>query len=960
MKIKLNVLMILTLVVSLAFTSTGASASPGEFTINIGPDPLTEAAYQTPYSQQLTADGGTGPYSFSLYSGTLPSGITLSESGLLSGYPNGTGAIPGTYEITIDVQDSVGGMGSRIYNLLLNKGTPVIAIGAQDPIYWGNTFNISAQARMYDTPNSYSLIDGTAAFTIDGIPVPGCEAVIPDYQFTCPVSVDLSPGEHTFVANYTPLASNEHLYNAVLSEAGTFTITPNEYSVAGTLFMDNNQDGIWDQDAGEYEMDGAWTVNLDQGCDGTADYTGTTDIWSSYQFFNIPGPYCYRITVVNQPGFQQTTSLEDFRLTGDFLSQNIGFYTTTIPVEISISPETLPAAAYETPYSQQLTAAGGTEPYTFTLVSGTLPYGITLSSDGLLEGFPDYTSLAMPGTYPVTIQVQDANSLIASRNYDFVLDKGTPTVNLYPSTNVYWNRPFNLYAEVVMPMGEYNTLLQGTVAFFIDGTPVPGCDAVPYVNYGYLCEVSTMLLDVGEHTVEAAYTPTEWYADYYTSASTSSSFTVQTSYYYILGSLFRDSNQDGVWDYDNELTLGGEITINLDQGCDETVDYTVGLDSYWGYYQFPSVPGGFTYCLTVDAPPGYVQTTLVEPFYLNAYIDSLNVGFYYPIITIDPDDIPVANIGVAYSQTFTASGGTEPYTFSIIESTLPEGLTLSEAGVLSGTPTAAGSYYFTVQAQDATQAVGNNYYLLDIKTDGTFTFTSSANPSAPGDPVTFTITASGDAIHGYFGPTPPLGTITFFADGTAIEGCSDMFLNLAFDEFGDPVPADHPAVCTTAALGIGAHQITADFYDWTYLYNTPSLTLTQEVQVTASSDLSIGLTDSKDPVKPGAKMVYTIKVSNAGPDPAQDVIVVDTLDRNTTYISTSAPKGWKCTYANSKVTCTSASLASGATAYIKISVIVKKSAPVGKDLVNNAEVTSLTFDPDLLNNSVVQKTRVVK
>lgn len=144
------------------------------------------------------------------------------------------------------------------------------------------------------------------------------------------------------------------------------------------------------------------------------------------------------------------------------------------------------------------------------------------------------------------------------------------------------------------------------------------------------------------------------------------------------------------------------------------------------------------------------------------------------------------------------------------------------------------------------------------------------------------------------------------------------------------------------------------------MYNPPTLTLTQEVQTLTSANLSITNTDSKDPVKPGTKMVYTIKVSNAGPDNAEGITMVDTLDRNTTFISTSAPKGWKCTFADSKVTCTSSGLASGATAYIKISVLVKKSAPVGKDLVNNAEVTSLTFDPDLLDNDAVQKTRVVK
>jgi uncharacterized repeat protein (TIGR01451 family) len=122
------------------------------------------------------------------------------------------------------------------------------------------------------------------------------------------------------------------------------------------------------------------------------------------------------------------------------------------------------------------------------------------------------------------------------------------------------------------------------------------------------------------------------------------------------------------------------------------------------------------------------------------------------------------------------------------------------------------------------------------------------------------------------------------------------------------------------------------------VYRDGSRTLTQVVQASAvaSADLSIDKTDSKDPVKPGAKLVYTLVVKNAGPDAAQNITLVDTLDRNTTYVSTSAPKGWTCTFANSKVTCTSDGLASGSSATIKITVTVSKDAKVGKELVNNA------------------------
>jgi len=69
--------------------------------------------------------------------------------------------------------------------------------------------------------------------------------------------------------------------------------------------------------------------------------------------------------------------------------------------------------------------------------------------------------------------------------------------------------------------------------------------------------------------------------------------------------------------------------------------------------------------------------------------------------------------GVPFSETFTQSGGTLPVTFSTA-SALPPGLSLSSGGVLSGTPTASGSYNIIVTVTDANGCVGTgaNYNLV--------------------------------------------------------------------------------------------------------------------------------------------------------------------------------------------------------------------------------------------------------
>ena len=70
------------------------------------------------------------------------------------------------------------------------------------------------------------------------------------------------------------------------------------------------------------------------------------------------------------------------------------------------------------------------------------------------------------------------------------------------------------------------------------------------------------------------------------------------------------------------------------------------------------------------------------------------------VIAISPEDVPDGEVGQAYTQALTASGGTAPHTFAVTGGTLPPGLALSAQGALSGTPSAAGDLSFTVTATD--------------------------------------------------------------------------------------------------------------------------------------------------------------------------------------------------------------------------------------------------------------------
>ncbi len=86
----------------------------------------------------------------------------------------------------------------------------------------------------------------------------------------------------------------------------------------------------------------------------------------------------------------------------------------------------------------------------------------------------------------------------------------------------------------------------------------------------------------------------------------------------------------------------------------------------------------------------------------------LDIGAYErPSATPSPlvlttTSLPSGDVGVAYATTLAATGGVEPYNWSITVGSLPAGLTLNTStGVISGTPTAGGKDFFTVQVSDS-------------------------------------------------------------------------------------------------------------------------------------------------------------------------------------------------------------------------------------------------------------------
>src|SRR5207248_2163867 len=117
----------------------------------------------------------------------------------------------------------------------------------------------------------------------------------------------------------------------------------------------------------------------------------------------------------------------------------------------------------------------------------------------------------------------------------------------------------------------------------------------------------------------------------------------------------------------------------------------------------PSKTGSYSFPITVQDQR---QNTASGTF-------SVNVQSPPPVITNSsplPDGTPTVTptspapngaTGVPYSLALTATGGSPPYTWSVLSGALPDGLSLSFGGSITGTPTAVGQFTFTVRAIDS-------------------------------------------------------------------------------------------------------------------------------------------------------------------------------------------------------------------------------------------------------------------
>jgi len=149
--------------------------------------------------------------------------------------------------------------------------------------------------------------------------------------------------------------------------------------------------------------------------------------------------------------------------------------------------------------------------------------------------------------------------------------------------------------------------------------------------------------------------------------------------------------------------------------------------------------------------------------------------------------------------------------------------------------------------------------------------------------------------------------------------------------------------------------------DGTILNNTVTVTSTGGISdtdtittpVTTAADLTVTKSDSPDPVLVGTPLEYNLTVTNAGPNLATNVVLVDRLPSGVIFQS-STPGAPTCSHASGVVTCNLGELPDQDST--SVTIIVEPT--VWGTIVNRAEVKADEPDPDPADNNTSEATKV--
>lgn len=672
---------------------TPAQNASANQTVVIAPAALTltntlpDGTVGVPYSATIAATGGTNPYTCSI-TGSLPAGLTQSGCTV-----SGTPTAPGSSAVVVKVTDTSSPQQNASANETINIAPAALTITSTLPGGTVGTPYSSTITAANGTPPYSCSITGAlpSGLALTGCTVSGTPGASGSFALTVHVSDAGSPTQNA--------SSNQ-----------TIVIVPATLVLQGTL--PNGTVGV------------AYSATI--GANG-----GTTPYTCSIAGALPAGLTLSGCTVSGTPTTAGSSPITVTVTDGGSPSQNASTNETIVinPAPLTLNG-TLPNGTVGVAYSATIGANGGTTPYSCS-ITGTLPAGLTLSGC-TVSGTP-----TTAGSSTVTVKVTDSGSptQTVSANETITIAPATLTItNTLPNGTV--GSPYSSTITASGGTSPYSCSITGTLPA---GLILSGCTVSGTPTTAGGASITVTVTDSGSpsQTANKNETITINPAPLSLTTSTLPDGTVDVPYSAIIGA------SGGTSPYSCVIT-SGTLPAGLSlSGC--TVSGT------------PTTAGSSTVTVQVTDSGSPSQTT-----------SGPETIVIHPAALTLTNTLPNGTVGVPYSSTITASGGTTPYSCSITGS-LPAGLSLSGC-VVSGTPTTPGTSTVTVTVTDAgtpAKTVSAQEPII-IAPSGTLSLTANLPVGIVGVPYSYTLQATGGTPPYSFAVTAgslPAG-LTMASDGT--------------------------------------------------------------------------------------------------------------------------------------------------------------------------------------------------
>ncbi len=426
-------------------------------------------------------------------------------------------------------------------------------------------------------------------------------------------------------------------------------------------------------------------------------FTSTNLLMTTVPSTLVPSaPGFARVSVANVNGVQ---------------SNAVGFsITAPVAPAMSIDTGSLPAGAVGTAYAASLSASGGTGVYTWTASSG-LPPGLTMSS-GTIAGTPTAS-----GNYNFTVTAADSGVSSISKAFSITITAPSFAITTAsPLTPGTAGQAYNLVLTAIGGTPPYqwavgsglpNGLTLNATSGAITGVPsAAGTFTFPVqlTDAAQLGTGRTFTLTINPAAISI------------TTASPLFTGTVGTPY----AQTFTASG--GVLPYTWSILSGddGGLILDLHSGALQGTPLNAGTFSM--VVQVTDAAGAkFSQGFTLVIKPASPTITVNAP-------------------------LPAGSVGLSYNQKFqvTASSGTPPYVWSLVNGSVP-GLTFDSGNmVLTGTPSAPGSFTITLEVRDAAGLTATKSFPITISAAAlTLTTSRQFSDAAWNTPYSQTLEATG-------------------------------------------------------------------------------------------------------------------------------------------------------------------------------------------------------------------------